>query len=145
MSAPCRPTCSRRQARRSSAVSDWKGGVYNDKGLDIPKMIETPSSTEHRRLPRRRADRQRELFSLDVDILIPAALENQITLENAPKIKAKIIAGRGEQPHHPRGPQEPARARRLRHPRHPREPGGVTTSYFEWVQDRYRYSGKRKR
>ena len=76
----------------SSAVSDWKGGVYNAKGLDIAKLLEhvrqhqtvdgftggTPLTND-------------ELFGLDVDVLIPAALENQITIENAPTIKAKVV------------------------------------------------------
>ena len=80
-----------------------------------------------------------QLFALDVDVLVPAALENQITMENAPTIKAQDRRrGRqrtddaGSAPHlHERGifviPDILANA------------GGVTTSYFEWVQDRHGY------
>jgi glutamate dehydrogenase (NAD(P)+) len=75
------------------AVSDWKGGVYNDKGLDITKMIEY--AKQHKSIdgfPGGEALDNGKLFELPVDVLIPAALENQITMDNAPKIKAKIIA-----------------------------------------------------
>jgi glutamate dehydrogenase (NAD(P)+) len=80
-----------------------------------------------------------KLFELDVDILIPAALENQITMENAPSIRAKIIAEGAN------GPTTPDAHKHL----HDRglfvipdilaNAGGVTTSYFEWVQDRHGY------
>jgi glutamate dehydrogenase (NAD(P)+) len=80
-----------------------------------------------------------ELFRLEVDILIPAALENQITLENASDIKAKIVTEGAN------GPTTPD-AHRLLHERGVfvipdilANSGGVTTSYFEWVQDRYGY------
>jgi glutamate dehydrogenase (NAD(P)+) len=80
-----------------------------------------------------------QLFSLDVDILVPAALENQITMENASLIKAKIIAEGAN------GPTTPD-AHRVLHERGVfvvpdilANAGGVTTSYFEWVQDRHGY------
>jgi len=80
-----------------------------------------------------------QLWSLDVDILIPAALENQITMENAPTIKAKIITEGAN------GPTTPDAHRYLHErgvfviPDILANSGGVTTSYFEWVQDRYGY------
>ena len=74
------------------AVTDWKGGIFNAKGLDIPKLLDYVK--QHKTVegfagaePLTNAD----LFGLDVDILIPAALENQITIDNAPSIKAKVI------------------------------------------------------
>ena len=122
------------------AVTDWKGGVYNAKGLDIPKMIDYVK--QHRSVDGftggEPLDNAR-LFGLDVDVLIPAALENQITMENASKIKAKIIAEGAN------GPTTPDAHKSL----HDRgvfvipdilaNAGGVTTSYFEWVQDRHGY------
>src|ERR671912_1421067 len=79
------------------------------------------------------------LFTLDVDVLVPAALENQITMENAGTIQAKIIAEGAN------GPTTPE-AHRLLHERGVfvipdilANAGGVTTSYFEWVQDRHGY------
>src|SRR5204863_9895268 len=80
-----------------------------------------------------------QLFGLDVDILIPAALENQITMANAPDIKARIIIEGAN------GPTTPDAHRHLHErgvfvvPDILANSSGVTTSYFEWVQDRYGY------
>jgi glutamate dehydrogenase (NAD(P)+) len=80
-----------------------------------------------------------KLFELPVDILIPAALENQITLDNAPRIRAKIIAEGAN------GPTTPEAHKYLHEhgvfviPDILANAGGVTTSYFEWVQDRHGY------
>jgi glutamate dehydrogenase (NAD(P)+) len=122
------------------AVTDWKGGVQNPKGLDIPKMIEF--SKQHKTIdgfPGGDPIENDQLFSLDVDVLVPAALENQITEENASTIKAKIVAEGAN------GPTTPD-AHRLLHERGIfvipdilANAGGVTTSYFEWVQDRHGY------
>src|SRR6266850_861151 len=122
------------------AVTDWKGGVYNDKGLDVTKMIEY--ARQHKSIegfPGGEPLENDKLFSLDVDVLIPAALENQITLENAPKIRAKILAEGAN------GPTTPDAHKYLHEhgvfviPDILANSGGVTTSYFEWVQDRYGY------
>jgi glutamate dehydrogenase (NAD(P)+) len=122
------------------AVTDWKGGVYNDKGLDIVKMIEY--AKQHRTIdgfPGGDPLANDKLFELPVDVLIPAALENQITLDNAPKIKAKIIAEGAN------GPTTPEAHKYLHEhgvfviPDILANSGGVTTSYFEWVQDRHGY------
>jgi glutamate dehydrogenase (NAD(P)+) len=125
---------------RVVAVTDWKGGVYNDKGLDVPKMVDYVK--QHRSIdgfsggdPLDNA----KLFGLDVDVLIPAALENQITMENAAQIKAKIIAEGAN------GPTTPEAHKSLHErgvfviPDILANAGGVTTSYFEWVQDRHGY------
>ena len=75
------------------AVTDWKGGVYNANGLDIAKMLDF--ARQHKTIdgfPGAESIDNEKLFALDVDVLVPAALENQITLENAPSIKAKIVA-----------------------------------------------------
>ena len=122
------------------AVTDWKGGVYNPKGLDVAQLIEY--AREHRTVggfPGGDHLTNDQLWSLDVDILIPAALENQITMENAPKIKAKIVTEGAN------GPTTPDAHRYLHEggvfviPDILANSGGVTTSYFEWVQDRYGY------
>src|SRR5215467_12589226 len=74
------------------AVSDWKGGVYNAKGLDIPRLVEHVAKTKTvAGFPEAEPLGDRDLFTLKVDILIPAALENQITMQNAPKVQAKVI------------------------------------------------------
>ena len=122
------------------AVTDWKGGVYNEKGLDMHKMIDY--AKQHRTIegfPGGDPLANDKLFELPVDILIPAALENQITLDNASKIKAKIIAEGAN------GPTTPDAHKYLHEhgvfviPDILANAGGVTTSYFEWVQDRHGY------
>ncbi len=122
------------------AVTDWKGGVYNPKGLDVPAMIEyTKQKKTIDGFPGGESLENDQLFSLDVDILVPAALENQITEENAPLIKAKIVAEGAN------GPTTPEAHRYLHEhgvfviPDILANAGGVTTSYFEWVQDRHGY------
>jgi len=122
------------------AVTDWKGGVYNTAGLDIPKLLEyTQQKKTVDGFPGAEPIGNTDLFTLDVDVLIPAALENQITSENAPSIKARIIVEGAN------GPTTPE-ANRLLHERGVfivpdilANSSGVTTSYFEWVQDRYGY------
>jgi len=122
------------------AVTDWKGGVYNAQGLDIPAMIEfTKQKKTIDGFPGGEPIENDQLFSLDVDVLVPAALENQITDENAANIRAKIIAEGAN------GPTTPE-AHTILHERGVfvipdilANAGGVTTSYFEWVQDRHGY------
>ena len=122
-------------------MTDWKGGVYNDKGLDITKMIDYAQAAPHASTASPAANRSTttKLFGLDVDVLIPAALENQITMDNAPTIKAKIIAEGAN------GPTTPDAHKHLHErgvfviPDILANAGGVTTSYFEWVQDRHGY------
>jgi glutamate dehydrogenase (NAD(P)+) len=122
------------------AVTDWKGGVYNTAGLDIPKLLEyTQQKKTVDGFPGAEPIGNTDLFTLDVDVLIPAALENQITSDNAPSIKARIIVEGAN------GPTTPE-ANRLLHERGVfivpdilANSSGVTTSYFEWVQDRYGY------
>src|SRR4029079_2972625 len=74
------------------AVTDWKGGVYNAAGLDIEQL--TAYAAQHKTIagfPGAESITNEQLFALDVDILIPPALENQITIENAPSIRAKVL------------------------------------------------------
>jgi glutamate dehydrogenase (NAD(P)+) len=122
------------------AVTDWKGGVYNANGLDIGKMLDY--AQQHRTIdgfPGGEKLDGGKIFGLDVDVLVPAALENQITMENAPSIKAKIIAEGAN------GPTTPDAHKHLHErgvfviPDILANAGGVTTSYFEWVQDRHGY------
>jgi len=122
------------------AVTDWKGGVINQSGLDIPKLLEY--AAKHKTVegfPGADPLDNDGLWGLDVDILIPAALENQITMENAPQIKAKILTEGAN------GPTTPDAHNHLHErgvfviPDILANSGGVTTSYFEWVQDRHGY------
>jgi glutamate dehydrogenase (NAD(P)+) len=117
-------------------LSDTQGGIHNPKGLDPNKVDaykrETGSVTG---FPGSEKVTNAELLELDCDILIPAAIENQIGEHNAPKISAKLIAEAAN------GPTSPE-ADRILHDRGVFmipdilcNAGGVTVSYFEWVQD----------
>ncbi len=121
-------------------VTDWKGGVYNADGLDVKQLI--AYNQQHKSVAGftgGEALTNEELFKLDVDILIPAALENQITMENAKDIKARVIIEGAN------GPTTPDADNQLHErgvfivPDILANAGGVTVSYFEWVQDRYGY------
>jgi glutamate dehydrogenase (NAD(P)+) len=125
---------------RIVAITDWQGGVHNAKGLDLAKLdahvarAQTVDGFEGGE-PLTNA----ELFALELDVLIPAALENQITMDNAGAIRAKIVVEGAN------GPTLPDAHRSLHErgvlvvPDILANSGGVTASYFEWVQDRYGY------
>jgi glutamate dehydrogenase (NAD(P)+) len=122
------------------AVTDWKGGVYNAKGLDIDKLIAW--TTAHKTVagfPAAEALAAETIFDLDVDVCIPAALENQITMDNAPKIKAKIVVEGANGPTTPEAHQHLHQRGVLVIPDILANSSGVTASYFEWVQDRHGY------
>jgi glutamate dehydrogenase (NAD(P)+) len=122
------------------AVSDKSGGLINLKGLDIPDLITWVR--EHRQLagyPRADAISHEEVLTVDCDVLLPAALENVITSKNARKIKATIICEGAN------GPTTAGADKILEEkgvfviPDILANAGGVTVSYFEWVQDRGGY------
>ena len=122
------------------AVTDWKGGVYNGKGLDIPTLLHY--AREHKTVdefPGGEPLQNDDLFALPVDVLIPAALENQITMENAPSIRAKILTEGANGPTTPEAHRYLAGKGVFVIPDILANAGGVTVSYFEWVQDRYGY------
>jgi glutamate dehydrogenase (NAD(P)+) len=125
---------------RIVAVTDWKGGVYNAKGLDLAGMAEYVKT--HKSIdgfPGGEPLTNEQLFGLDVDVLIPAALENQVTMDNAPSIKAKILVEGANGPTTPDAHAHLHQRGVLVVPDILANAGGVTTSYFEWVQDRYGY------
>ena len=125
---------------RVVAVTDWKGGVYNASGLDVPAMLEYAKEKKTiDGFPGGEPLENEQLFSLDVDVLVPAALENQITEENASTIKAKIIAEGANGPTTPEAHQMLHQRGVFVIPDILANAGGVTTSYFEWVQDRHGY------
>ncbi|NUK28836.1 Glu/Leu/Phe/Val dehydrogenase [Parageobacillus sp. VR-IP] len=121
------------------AVSDSKGAIYDPNGLDIAKVEHLK---DHHTLLDYGAEYQIDpsaLLELKVDILIPAALENAITSENADQVQAKIIAEAAN------GPISPDANRILTEkgiiviPDILANAGGVTVSYFEWVQNLMNY------
>jgi glutamate dehydrogenase (NAD(P)+) len=122
------------------AVTDWKGGVYNEKGLDVAAML--AHVKQHKSIEGFAGGQvlsNEDLFGLDVDVLIPAALENQVTIENAPSIKAKILVEGANGPTTPEAHDHLHKRGVFVIPDILANAGGVTTSYFEWVQDRYGY------
>ncbi len=129
-----------REGARITAISDRTGGVHNPQGIDVMAAIE---------YVRRNRDldgfaggdpiTNDELLTLDVDVLLPAAMENVITSRNAPKLQAKIICEGAN------GPTTAAADAILEEkgifvvPDILANAGGVTVSYFEWVQNRGGY------
>ncbi len=117
-------------------VSDSRGCVYNINGLDIPKLIMHKEKTGTViGFPAAEEIRPDELFALKCDIFIPAALENAIDEENAPTIKAKIVAEAANGPVTPQGDLVLESKGIFVIPDILCNAGGVTVSYFEWVQD----------
>ncbi|MBX2822521.1 MAG: Glu/Leu/Phe/Val dehydrogenase [Rhodothermaceae bacterium] len=131
----------REQGCKVVAVSDVSGGYYNADGLDIIKMIEYSRANGFSLDGYRDADliSNDELLTLDVDVLVPAAKEDQITVKNAHDIKAKIIAEGANGPTSPEADDILNEKGTLVVPDILANAGGVTVSYFEWVQDRHGY------
>ncbi len=124
-------------------VDEYDGGIYNAKGLDVPALMEYRLANgtlqgfpggEHRP--------KQQLLTEDCEILLPAATENQITSHNAARIRAKIVCEGAN------GPTTSAADEILQEqgifiiPDILANAGGVTVSYFEWVQDRQGYFWK---
>jgi glutamate dehydrogenase (NAD(P)+) len=121
---------------RVIAVSDTRGCVYNKDGLDIPKlMLHKEQTGAVADFPASEPITPAELLSLDCDILIPAALENAVHGENASGVKAKVIAEAANGPLTPEADRILARKGTFIIPDILCNAGGVTVSYFEWVQD----------
>jgi glutamate dehydrogenase (NAD(P)+) len=118
------------------AVSDSTGGIHDPKGLDIPKVIAWKQ--EHgtvQGFPGASDISNAEVLEVDCDILIPAALENQITARNAGNIKARLIAEAANGPTTPEADEILWKNSKFMIPDILCNAGGVTVSYFEWVQD----------
>ena len=122
---------------RVIAVSDSRGGVFNGDGLDLPLV------TRHKQetgsvigTPRTRPVTNAELLELECDVLIPAALEGMITERNAHRIHARIVAEAANGPTNPQADDILRERGIMVIPDVLCNAGGVTVSYFEWVQDR---------
>jgi glutamate dehydrogenase (NAD(P)+) len=118
------------------AVSDSTGGIYRPEGLDVNSVIAWKQ--EHHTVtgfPGTRDISNAELLEVDCDILIPAALENQITERNASKIQARVIGEAANGPTTPEADEILYKNGKFVIPDILCNAGGVTVSYFEWVQD----------
>jgi glutamate dehydrogenase (NAD(P)+) len=129
------------QGCKIHAISDVSGGLYNPDGLDIPDLIKYFSSQP--RAPLLKDYKQKkndemigndEVLELDVDVLVPAALENQIHTDNADKIRAEIIVEGANGPVTKKGDKILAEKKVYVVPDILANSGGVVVSYFEWVQ-----------
>jgi len=119
------------------AISDISGGIYNENGFDVNELIAYRDSNKGVIAGYQEGTpiTNEELLELDVDILIPAALENAITEKNADKIKAKVIIEAANGPTTPAAEEMLLKKGVLIVPDILANAGGVTVSYFEWVQD----------
>ncbi len=118
------------------AVSDSSGGIHNPAGLDVDRVIAWKK--EHgtvQGFPGATDISNSDLLEIDCDILIPAALENQISAHNAGKIKARLVAEAANGPTTPEADEILYRNGVFTIPDILCNAGGVTVSYFEWVQD----------
>jgi glutamate dehydrogenase (NAD(P)+) len=121
---------------RVVAVSDSKGGIYSSKGLDLDaaeahkKATGTVMGT-----PGTRKVGVKGTLEIECDILIPAALENQITLENADRVKARLVVEAANGPTTPGADRVLAAKGTVVAPDILANAGGVVVSYFEWVQN----------
>ncbi len=122
---------------RIVAVSDTGGGIYNENGLDFKELV--PYKSENKTVsgyPEANNITNKELLELQVDLLVPAAIENVITVENANNIKAKYILELANGPITPEADSLLEKRNIIIIPDILANAGGVTVSYFEWDQNR---------
>ncbi|HEV2864497.1 MAG TPA: Glu/Leu/Phe/Val dehydrogenase [Pyrinomonadaceae bacterium] len=122
------------------AISDVFGGIYNPEGIDIPAALQHLQQTKSlQEFPGAEQVSNQDLLEIDCEVLAPCATENQITSENADRVKCRILAEGAN------GPTTAAADEILHNkgiyviPDILANAGGVTVSYFEWVQDRMGY------
>jgi len=122
------------------AVSDAFGGIANHEGLDIPKLQEHVKATNKvSNFPDSAAISNEELIAYNVDVLIPAAIGGVLTKENAGDVQAKLIIEAANNPTTPEADEIFEANEILVVPDILANAGGVTVSYFEWVQNRQHF------
>ena len=118
------------------AISDSKGGIYNEGGLNIEAVFEHKKRTGYlANFPEAQNISNEELLEIHADILVPSAMENQITIENANNIKAKIVVEMANGPTTPEADEILAGRNIIVVPDVLANAGGVTVSCFEWEQN----------
>ncbi len=122
-------------------IGDISGSYFSEEGIDVPLAIEYVAKNRNlegfeKRTNCKKLENPLELLELNVDVLIPAALENQITEENAKRIKAKVVAEGANGPTTVEADEILDRKGVMVIPDILCNAGGVTVSYFEWVQNR---------
>ena len=130
-------------------LAECEGAIYNEKGLDVDAVVEHRKKTGSiLNFPgANNFKKNTDALEMECDILIPAALENVITGENAPRVKAKIIGEAANGPLTPEADEEFIRRGVLVVPDMYLNAGGVTVSYFEWLKNlsHVRYGRMEKR
>jgi len=125
------------------AISDMHGGIYNPAGIDIPAAMEHLRATRSfEEYPNAERVSNAELLEIECDVLVPAATENQITSKNAERINCKVLAEGANGPTTAAADEILQRKGIFVIPDILANAGGVTVSYFEWVQDRMGYFWK---
>jgi glutamate dehydrogenase (NAD(P)+) len=125
------------------AISDMHGGIYNPAGIDIPAAMEHLRATRSfEEYPNAERVSNSELLEIECDVLVPAATENQITSQNAERINCKVLAEGANGPTTAAADEILQRKGIFVIPDILANAGGVTVSYFEWVQDRMGYFWK---
>ena len=121
------------------AISDVHGALYDPDGLDIDYLLDRRDSFGTVTNLFKDTITNKEMFELDCDILVPAAVQNQITAENAPNIKAKVVVEAANGPTTLEATKILTERGILIVPDVLASAGGVTVSYFEWVQNNSGY------
>ncbi len=124
------------QGYRIVAVSDSRGGIYNKDGLDIKKVIihKEKNKTVRNFIGAKNINNE-DLLALNVKILVPAALEGAVTMDNVANIKAQIILELANGPVGVRASEKLFQEKKIIIPGTLANAGGVIVSYFEWVQN----------
>ena len=124
-------------------IAEWDGGLYNAQGIDVNALVEYKERNRSLQgFPGAAPADSSELLISDCDLLIPAATENVITTKNAAKIKAKILVEGANGPTTAAADEILAENKVFVIPDILANAGGVSASYFEWVQDRQGYFWK---
>jgi glutamate dehydrogenase/leucine dehydrogenase len=122
------------------AACDSKAGLYSETGLDVQAALRHKAETKSLAgLPGTKSISPEDIVAVDCDILLPSALENAITLANVGQVKAKIIAELANGPTTPGADRVLADQGVFLVPDILANAGGVTVSYYEWVQDQYSF------
>ena len=122
------------------AVSDVTGGIYNDRGLDIDAVLGYVAENRFLKgYPEAEGVNNKELLELPCDILAPCALQNQITSENAGRLQCRLLAEGANGPTNLEADEILEKKGIFVLPDILANAGGVTVSYFEWVQDTQNY------
>jgi glutamate dehydrogenase (NAD(P)+) len=122
------------------AIADSRAAIHNENGIDVQAALRHKAETKSvQNTPNTEPFGRDEVLELDCDVLLPSALENSITLANVERVRTKVIAELANGPTTPGADRVLADRGVLLVPDILANAGGVTVSYYEWVQDLYSY------